>query len=691
MVTYASVQRSGRRSRASASSPRSATRTSAFRDALLDGRSRHRAGHRLRHQRLPLDAGRRDPRISSRPTWVPPMKLRRLDRTGVYALAPRSWRSRTRGVASPRRRRRSTSASCSARGPPAGSPRRCFSRRSSARGPTGAPALLFDSTVGNSAASLAALEFKLRGPTSRSARRKRPASRAIATAVDLLREGRAAALLAGGVDAVYETFFKAHDRFGVMSPAAQFSHAAARRSTPTARGFVLGEGGFALWLERATRARAVATARFSASSMSSAAVPVNAWPIAPSRWRGRCAWRIDDAGLTPADVDVVYASANATTALDASRRRRWREVFGERGRSSRRSRARSASPARRAAPPAPRRCCAARRAGAADCRAVACRHRRRAALQSGPRGSAAPGPIALVNSFASGGALFSVVLRVARCEHDHDPLLRSRRCIRTTPSSPAASPSSPAARAASAGPSSRRWPQRGAAVGIAFREREEPAREVEAAIAAQRRPRRGPGTATSAAKPAVDAFVDRGRRRRSARSTSWSTTPASRATRTSLFLDTRAMGRGAAASICDAAYHCVRAVVRGMLLRRWGRIINVSSPSARMPLPGQAGYAASKAGLEGLDARAVARPGGQGRAGQRRVAGPDRDRDARDDAGRDARGATSRPSRIGRAGRPSEVARARRVSRVGRRQLHHRTGDRRRRRPAVRNAEVADD
>ena len=35
-------------------------------------------------------------------------------------------------------------------------------------------------------------------------------------------------------------------------------------------------------------------------------------------------------------------------------------------------------------------------------------------------------------------------------------------------------------------------------------------------------------------------------------------------------------------------------------MRGWGRIINVSSPSARMPLPGQAGYAASKAGLEGF-------------------------------------------------------------------------------------------
>ena len=37
----------------------------------------------------------------------------------------------------------------------------------------------------------------------------------------------------------------------------------------------------------------------------------------------------------------------------------------------------------------------------------------------------------------------------------------------------------------------------------------------------------------------------------------------------------------------NGAFYCVRAVVRGMLLRRWGRIINVSSPSARMPLAGQ--------------------------------------------------------------------------------------------------------
>jgi 3-oxoacyl-[acyl-carrier protein] reductase len=56
----------------------------------------------------------------------------------------------------------------------------------------------------------------------------------------------------------------------------------------------------------------------------------------------------------------------------------------------------------------------------------------------------------------------------------------------------------------------------------------------------------------------------------------------------------------------QGAFHCTRAVTRGMLMRGWGRIINISSPSARMPLAGQTAYAASKAGLEGFT-RALSR------------------------------------------------------------------------------------
>jgi 3-oxoacyl-[acyl-carrier protein] reductase len=43
-----------------------------------------------------------------------------------------------------------------------------------------------------------------------------------------------------------------------------------------------------------------------------------------------------------------------------------------------------------------------------------------------------------------------------------------------------------------------------------------------------------------------------------------------------------------------------------MLSRRWGRIVNMTSPSAVAGLPGQANYAASKGGVIGLT-RALAR------------------------------------------------------------------------------------
>ena len=55
-----------------------------------------------------------------------------------------------------------------------------------------------------------------------------------------------------------------------------------------------------------------------------------------------------------------------------------------------------------------------------------------------------------------------------------------------------------------------------------------------------------------------------------------------------------------------AAFNCARAVLRPMLRRRGGRIINVGSVVGRMGNAGQANYAASKAGLEGFS-RALAR------------------------------------------------------------------------------------
>jgi 3-oxoacyl-[acyl-carrier protein] reductase len=143
----------------------------------------------------------------------------------------------------------------------------------------------------------------------------------------------------------------------------------------------------------------------------------------------------------------------------------------------------------------------------------------------------------------------------------------------------------------------------GAAVAIAFREREAPAREVESCI------RSAGGRAWAAQcdvgdERAVAAFVDQVTRELGP---------------VDVLVNNAGIVKDAALVFLDAArwhevmnvnlnaaYYCSRAVVRGMLLRRWGRIINVSSPSARMPLSGQAAYAASKAGLEGLT-RALSR------------------------------------------------------------------------------------
>ena len=49
-----------------------------------------------------------------------------------------------------------------------------------------------------------------------------------------------------------------------------------------------------------------------------------------------------------------------------------------------------------------------------------------------------------------------------------------------------------------------------------------------------------------------------------------------------------------------AAYRTTRAVLRGMLRRRYGRIINIASVSGLTGNPGQANYAAAKAGLIGF-------------------------------------------------------------------------------------------
>ena len=380
----------------------------AFRDALLDGRSGIApvTGFDAAHCRTTLAAELQAFQPSA---WIPPMKLRRLDRTGVYAVA-----AATLALAD-------AQVSIAAAGEDdagvvlgtwtaGGQSTEIFLEALFRGGPTGAPALLFDSTVGNSAAGLVALEFKLRGPNVTLTAKESSGLQAIATAVDLLHEGRASALLAGGVDAVTETFFTAHDRFAVMSDERGFS----RRLAPfdaDRSGFVIGEGGVGLWL--VPDGGGARHGDILGVSMSSAAVPINAWPDRAAPLARSMRLAIEDAGLTPADVDVVYASANATRALDAAEAAALAEVFGDtrpivtsiKGAIGESGMSGSAA------------CAAALLCGAAGrvppIAGLVEPSPEAAGLRLARRAEVAPGPIALINSFASGGALSSVVIRAA--------------------------------------------------------------------------------------------------------------------------------------------------------------------------------------------------------------------------------------------------------------------------------------
>ena len=62
----------------------------------------------------------------------------------------------------------------------------------------------------------------------------------------------------------------------------------------------------------------------------------------------------------------------------------------------------------------------------------------------------------------------------------------------------------------------------------------------------------------------------------------------------------------------DGAFNCSQIALGSMLKHRWGRLVNVSSVVAERANPGQANYAAAKAGLLGLTrtiAREMARKG----------------------------------------------------------------------------------
>lgn len=107
----------------------------------------------------------------------------------------------------------------------------------------------------------------------------------------------------------------------------------------------------------------------------------------------------------------------------------------------------------------------------------------------------------------------------------------------------------------------------------------------------------------------------------------------------------------------SSAYLCTRAVLRGMLKAKWGRIINVTSVSGLSGNPGQANYAAAKAGLVGLT-KSVAKEVGSRGITANAVAPGFIETDMTEALGEDVRAAVLPAITLGRFGSPDDVAAA---------------------------------
>jgi 3-oxoacyl-[acyl-carrier protein] reductase len=103
------------------------------------------------------------------------------------------------------------------------------------------------------------------------------------------------------------------------------------------------------------------------------------------------------------------------------------------------------------------------------------------------------------------------------------------------------------------------------------------------------------------------------------------------------------------------AFLCSKAALRGMMVRKWGRIINVASASAHIGTLGQTNYSAAKAGLVGFT-RTLAREAAQHGVLVNAVAPGFIDTDMTAGLEGQARQALLNRVALGRAGRPEEVA-----------------------------------
>jgi len=124
------------------------------------------------------------------------------------------------------------------------------------RGPGGLSPMIFPNTVMNTMASIAAIAIGAKAPSITVNQATLAGDLAVARGARLVADGRAEAVVAGGVDELFEDVYRRLSQMGALSPMASSAPEGCRPFAPDHNGPVLGEGATFLVLEEREAARA---------------------------------------------------------------------------------------------------------------------------------------------------------------------------------------------------------------------------------------------------------------------------------------------------------------------------------------------------------------------------------------------------------------------------------------------------
>ena len=187
------------------------------------------------------------------------------------------------------------------------------------RGPAGLSPMIFPNTVMNSMAAVVAITIGAKASSITLNQATVAGDLAVARAAALIADGRADAVIAGGVDEIFHDVYRGLAALGALSPMGGDAPEGCRPYAPDHNGPVLGEGATFLVLEERDAARARG-ASIHAEVLGSAwgGIPVapHTAPIARRDAHRTLRRALDQAGVEPASLERCYGSGNGDPALD---------------------------------------------------------------------------------------------------------------------------------------------------------------------------------------------------------------------------------------------------------------------------------------------------------------------------------------------------------------------------------------